>query len=328
MRATAAKGLAMLTLHPEIKPYQVHRLAVDPPHELYVEESGNPGGIPVLFVHGGPGAGCQPSDRCFFDPQDYRIILFDQRGAGHSTPHAELAHNDTAALVRDMERIREFLGVERWVLLGGSWGSTLSLAYAETHPERVSAMILRGIFLCRREDFAWFYQHGASRVFPDYWRNYAEHIPPAERDDFMAAYHRRLTGTNEVERMSVAKAWSLWEAQCATLRPNHDVVGRFSDPHVALALARIEAHYFVNDAFLAEDQLLRDAHRLADIPGYIVHGRYDMVCPVDNAFALHAAWPRAELQIVRDAGHSAAEPGITDALVRAARDVATLLNRG
>jgi len=316
---------AMLTLFPEIKPYQTHRLAVDPPHELYLEESGNPDGIPVLFVHGGPGMGSQPRNRCFFDPERYRIVLFDQRGAGRSTPHAELAGNDTQALVADMERIREFLGIERWVLFGGSWGSTLSLVYAETFPSRVLAMVLRGIFLVRREDLVWFYQHGASRVFPDHWQEYLEQIPEEEHDDLMGAYHRRLAGENEIARMAAAKAWSLWEANCATLRPNHEVVERYADPHTALATARIEAHYFVNDAFLVDGQILANAHRLADIPGYIVHGRYDMICPVDNAFALHAAWPAAELQIIRDAGHSATEPGITDALVRATQQLAVRL---
>ncbi|MCB1631334.1 MAG: prolyl aminopeptidase [Pseudomonadales bacterium] len=318
----------MLTLYPEIRPYAVHRLAVDPPHELHLEESGNPDGIPVLFVHGGPGAGCQASNRCFFDPARYRIVLFDQRGAGSSTPHGELAGNDTAALIRDIESIRSFLGIERWVLFGGSWGSTLGLAYAEAFPLRVIALVLRGIFLCRREDLDWFYQEGASRVFPDHWQEYVEHVPAAERHELVHAYHRLLTGTNEIARMSAAKAWALWEAQCATLRPNHDVIDRFSDPHVALSLARIESHYFVNGGFLDDGQLLRDAWRIADVPGYVVHGRYDMICPVDNAFALHAAWPKAQLRIVRDAGHSAAEPGIIDALVRATREIATIESAG
>ncbi|HMV71825.1 MAG TPA: prolyl aminopeptidase [Pseudomonadales bacterium] len=318
----------MLTLYPEIRPYAVHRLAVDPPHELHLEESGNPDGIPVLFVHGGPGAGCQSSNRCFFDPARYRIVLFDQRGAGSSTPHGELAGNDTAALIRDIESIRSFLGIERWVLFGGSWGSTLGLAYAEAFPLRVIALVLRGIFLCRREDLDWFYQEGASRIFPDHWQEYVEHVPAAERHELVHAYHRLLTGTNEIARMSAAKAWALWEAQCATLRPNHDVIDRFSDPHVALSLARIESHYFVNGGFLDEGKLLRDAWRIADIPGYIVHGRYDMICPVDNAFALHTAWPKAQLCIVRDAGHSAAEPGIIDALVRATREIATIASAG
>ena len=319
---------ALHVLYAEIKPYRVHRLRVDPPHELHVEESGNPQGLPVLFVHGGPGSGTQPRNRCFFDPDVYRIILFDQRGAGRSTPHACLEGNTTQHLVADIERIREALGIERWVLFGGSWGSTLSLAYAEAHPERVLAMILRGIFLCRREDLLWFYQDGAHRVFPDYWEHFVEQIPVEERNDFMQAYYRRLTGQNEIARMSAAKAWSQWEAECATLRPNHEVVEHYVDPHVALSLARIEAHYFVNDAFLEAGQLLRDAHRIADIPGYIVHGRYDLVCPVDNAFALHAVWPKAELQIIRDAGHSAAEPGITDALVRATQELSGRLRAG
>lgn len=314
----------MLTLYPEIRPYRVHRLAVDPPHELHVEESGNPAGIPVLFLHGGPGVGCHPVQRSFFDPLRYRIILFDQRGAGQSTPHGELAGNDTAALLRDIERIRVFLGIERWVLFGGSWGSTLGLAYAEAFPERVRALVLRGIFLCRPQDLRWFFQEGASRIFPDYWRDYVEHVPPGERDDIVAAYHRLLSGSNEIARMSAAKSWAMWQARCVTLRGNQELIDRFTDPHVALPLACIGAHYLVNDGFLREGQLLQDAARLADIPGYIVHGRYDMICPLDNAFALHEAWPGAKLCIVRDAGHSAAEPGIIDALVRATREIAAL----
>jgi proline iminopeptidase len=214
------------------------------------------------------------------------------------------------------------------VLFGGSWGSTLSLAYAQAHPQRVIAMVLRGIFLCRREDLLWFYQDGASRVFPRLLGAVRRSHPARGARGFHGRYYRRLTGPNEIARMAAAKAWSLWEAQCATLRPNHELIDHFSDPHIALALARIEAHYFVNDAFLSRDQLLREAHRLADVPGYIVHGRYDMVCPVDNAFALHAVWPQAELQIIRDAGHSAAEPGITDALVRATQEIAGRVRAG
>lgn len=312
----------MLTLFPEIEPYATHRLAVDEPHVLYVEECGNPAGLPVLFLHGGPGAGFQPWNRRFFDPARYRIVLFDQRGAGRSTPHAHLEGNTTPALVADIERLREFLGIDQWVVFGGSWGSTLALAYAEAHPGRVTGLILRGIFLCRDQDIRWFYQDGASHVYPDHWADYVKPIPEAERHDFLQAFHRRLTGEDEIARMAAAKAWSIWEGQCATLRPNHNVVEHFSDPHVALALARIEAHYFVNRIFLRDNQLLDEARQLAGIPGVIVHGRYDMICPLDNAFALHAAWPEAELQIVPDAGHSAAEPGIIDALVRAANDFA------
>lgn len=315
----------MLTLHPEIKPYEQHRLAVDHPHELYIEESGNPDGIPVLFVHGGPGSGCSTSNRCFFSPDHYRIILFDQRGAGHSTPHAELRENNTQALVDDIEKIRQYLDIEQWVLFGGSWGSTLSLLYAQAFPERVLGLILRGIFLCRDQDLDWLYNYGASQVFPDYWADFLQPIADDKRDDFIAAYYDLLTSDNELARMGAAKAWCVWEGRCATLRPNHNVVEHFSEPHVALAMARIEAHYFINKGFLVPNQLLDNCDKLAGIPGIIVHGRYDMVCTLDNAVALHKAWPDSQLNIIRDAGHSSSEPGITDALVSATRDMARLL---
>lgn len=307
----------MQTLYPDIKPWQRHQIAVEPPHILYVDESGNPDGIPVLFIHGGPGGGCSGGDRSFFDPELYRIIIFDQRGSGRSTPHAALEGNSTDRLVADIEVIREKLGIERWVIFGGSWGSTLGLVYAETWPERVLAMILRGIFLCRPQDLHWFYQDGASHVFPDYWQDFIDQISEAERGNLMAAYYQQLTGDNEIQQMAAAKAWSIWEGRCATLRPNPDVIESFADPHRALSLSRIEAHYFMNKAFLEDNQIIRNAHRLAGIPGVIVHGRYDMVCPLDNAFALHQVWPDAELQIIRDAGHSSREPGIVDALVKA-----------
>ncbi|CAD5375374.1 putative proline iminopeptidase [Pseudomonas sp. OF001] len=315
----------MLTLYPEIKPYARHQLAVDHPHELYVDESGTPDGLPVLFVHGGPGAGCDAASRCWFDPTIYRIVTFDQRGCGRSTPHASLDRNTTWDLVADMERIREHLGIDKWVLFGGSWGSTLALAYAQTHPERVHALILRGIFLCRPQEIQWFYQAGASRLFPDYWEDYLAPIPAEERDDLVAAFYRRLTGSDQIAQMHAAKAWSIWEGRTATLRPNNHVVERFAEPQRALSIARIECHYFINNAFLEEDQLLRDMHRIAHIPGVIVHGRYDVVCPLDNAWALHQAWPNSELNIIRDAGHAAAEAGITDALVRATGQIARRL---
>lgn len=314
----------MLILYPEIKPSATWRLKVSDIHELHLEESGNADGIPVLFVHGGPGGGTDGNSRRYFDPEIYRIIVFDQRGAGRSTPHAELKDNNTPALVADMEAIREFLEIERWVLFGGSWGSTLSLVYAETHPERVMGLILRGIFLCRRKDLLWFYQEGASRIFPDHWEEFYEHIPEDERHDLISAYYQRLTGQDEIARMSAAKIWSTWEGSCSTLRPNIHVVEHFTDPHVAVALARIEAHYFVNDAFLEPNQILANAERLQGIPGIIVHGRYDVVCPLDNALALHRHWPEAELFIIRDAGHSASEPGNTDALVRATTEMARM----
>lgn len=312
----------MHTFYPEIKPYQRHFLAVEPPHELYVDESGNPDGIPVLFVHGGPGAGCGKYDRRFFDPEVYRIVLFDQRGAGRSRPHAELQANSTQKLVEDIEFIRTALGIDKWVLFGGSWGSTLSLVYAQTHPERVLGLILRGIFLCRPVDLLWFYQAGASRLFPDYWEDFVQPIPDDERHDMMRAYYRHLTSENQIQQMTAAKAWSLWEGRTATLRPNQDVVDSFTEPHRALSLARIEAHYFVNNAFLEENQILRDAHKLAAIPGVIVHGRYDVICPLDNAYLLHKAWPGSELNIIREAGHASREPGIVDALIRATNDMA------
>lgn len=305
------------TLYPLIKPYATHSIAVDAPHVLHVEECGTPSGVPVVFVHGGPGAGCEPQHRSFFNPQEFRIVLFDQRGCGRSKPHAELDGNTTQALIADMEKIRAQLGIERWVVFGGSWGSTLALVYAQTHPERVLGLVLRGIFLCRPWEIQWFYQEGANRVFPDYWEDFLSPIPEAERGDLLHAYHRRLIGKDEIARMAAAKAWSVWEGRCATLHPNKSVIEHFSNPHTALSLARIECHYFVNDSFLAPNQILRDAHRLKDIPGVIVHGRYDTVCPVANAWELHRAWPQAELHITPAAGHSAFEAGNVDALVTA-----------
>jgi proline iminopeptidase len=318
---TVTEVPSMLIHYPEIKPFDTREIEVESPHRLYVEQCGNPEGVPVLFVHGGPGAGCGHLDRCFFDPERYRIVLFDQRGAGRSKPHAELKNNTTPQLVADIEFIREQLGIDRWVLFGGSWGSTLSLIYAETYPEKVMGLILRGIFLCRQKDLYWFYQLGASHVFPDYWEEYLQPIPVYERADMIGAYYERLTGDNELAKMAAAKAWSLWEGRCATLRPNADVIEAFSNPHLAMSLARIEAHFFVNDAFIEDNQILRNAKKLEGIPGIIVHGRYDMVCPLDNAFALHQVWHDSELHIVRDAGHASREPSITDALIRATRDM-------
>lgn len=317
----------MYKLYPEIKPYATHRLPVVSPHQIYIEECGNPDGLPVVFVHGGPGAGCEAYHRRFFDPNVYRIVLFDQRGCGRSTPHAELIGNTTQALVADMETIRQHLKIERWVVFGGSWGSTLGLVYAQSHPDRVQGLILRGIFLCRPHEIEWFYQQGASRVFPDYWEDYLRPIPEAERGDMVRAYYKRLTGDDEVARMAAAKAWSVWEGRAATLRPSKSVIDHFANPSTALSLARIECHYFMNDSFLEPDQIMRDAKRLANIPGIIVHGRYDIVCPVENAWSLHRAWPQAQLNIIPDAGHSASEPGITDALVKATMMMANNLQQ-
>ncbi len=314
----------MFVLYPDIKPYRTRFLKVSPPHRIYVEESGNPAGIPVLFVHGGPGGGCTQSHRSFFDPQKYRIILFDQRGAGRSTPHAELMNNDTQSLLDDIEIIRKDMDIERFVMFGGSWGSTLALLYAQKYPQHVMGLILRGIFLCRKQEFKWLYKKGgASLIFPDYWEDFIQPIPEDERDDLIGAYYKRLTSKNELGRMAAAKAWSLWEARCSTLKPSSSSVEFFSQPHVALAMARIETHYFFNEGFLKKNQIMRDADKLNGIPGTIVHGRYDMVCTVDNAVELHKVWHDSTLNIIRDAGHSANEPSTVDALIRATRDMAS-----
>ena len=307
----------MQQLFPHIEPFRTHMLDVSEGHSLYIEECGRADGLPVVFVHGGPGAGCELYHRQFFDPDVYRIVLFDQRGCGRSMPHASLQGNTTQDLVADMEVIRSTLGIDRWVVFGGSWGSTLGIIYAETHPERVLGLILRGIFLCRPRDIRWFYQEGASFLLPDYWGDYLEIIPEPEREDMVAAYYRRLTGADELAMMAAARAWSLWEGRASTLLPKTAVVDHFGNPQTALSLARIECHYFMNNSFLEDDQLLEHAARLHAIPGVIVHGRYDVVCPMEQAWALHTAWPQAELKLIPDAGHSATEPGIVDALVTA-----------
>ena len=315
----------MRDLYPEIEPYQHFHLQVDDLHSLYVEQCGNPGGIPLLFLHGGPGAGCEPHHRRYYNPAIYRIILFDQRGCGRSRPHAELARNTTWDLVADMERIREHLGIDRWVLFGGSWGSTLALAYAESHPARVLGLVLRGIFLARQQDIDWFYQQGASRVFPDYWQDFQAPIAEGQRDHMVSAYYRLLTSEDRPLRESAAQAWSTWEGRTATLIPNAGVVDHFSDLQSALSIARIECHYFMNQSFLEANQLINNAHRLGDIPGYIVHGRYDLICPLEQAWALHSAWPSAHLRIPGDAGHAVVEPGITRALLDATDELAERL---
>jgi len=316
----------MPILYPDIKPYSEHRLEVDDLHTLYIEESGNRQGTPVLFLHGGPGGGCEPFNRRFFDPEKYRIILFDQRGAGRSTPHAELRANTTQHLIDDIEKIRTYLDIDKWMIFGGSWGATLALLYGQSHPKTVLSMILRGVFLCRQKDLQWLYQEGASRVFPDAWQEYLKPIPKAERVDIIAAFYKRLTGTDELARMAAAKAWSTWEGHCATLRPSHTVMDHMAEPHTAVSLARIESHYFINNGFIEENQILQNMHPLKDIPCIIVHGRYDMICPLDNSHTLHLAWPNSELHVVRDAGHSASEPGIVDALVRATDEMAKRTN--
>jgi proline iminopeptidase len=308
----------MRTLYAPIEPHDQGKLAVSPLHTLHYELSGNRDGTPVVFLHGGPGGGTVPDHRRFFDPAAYRIVVFDQRGAGRSTPHAALEENTTWDLVADVERLRTHLGIDRWVVFGGSWGSTLALAYAETHPERVRALVLRGIFLCRPKEIAWFYQAGASAVFPDRFEEYLEPIPEAERGDLLHAYYRRLTSGDEAVRLTAARAWSAWEGSTLRLIPDPKVIAEFEEPHKALALARIECHYFVHNAFFAaDDWLIEHVDAIRGIPGVIVQGRYDVVCPAKSAWDLHKAWPEAELVIVPDAGHHALEPGIVDALVTA-----------
>jgi len=308
----------MRTFYPPVEPYDAGMLPVSPVHTLYYEQSGNPDGLPVVFLHGGPGGGTIPLYRQFFDPEAYRIVLFDQRGSGRSTPHANLEENTTWHLVADIERLREHLGIENWVVFGGSWGSTLALAYAQTHPERARALVLRGIFLCRRKEIRWFYQEGASAIFPDVWEEYVRVIPAPERDDFLSAYHRRLTSDDERVRLEAARAWSVWEGSTSKLFPDSSLIEHFGEPHLALSLARIECHYFVNDAFFeTENQLVENVGKIRHIPAVIVQGRYDVVCPMMSAWELHRAWPEADLQVIADAGHSATEPGIVSALVEA-----------
>lgn len=315
----------MKPLYPSLKVRMEYALKVDKTHTLYVEESGNPQGIPIILVHGGPGVGTSPEDRRFFDPERYRIILFDQRGCGRSTPHSSLENNTLENLITDIEKIRETLKVDRSILFGGSWGSTLSLCYAQKYPSRVMGMILRGIFLGRQRDLHWFYQSGANYIFPDYWESFVSPIPEEERDNIIDAYYKRLTGQDELAKMNAAKHWSLWEAQCATLSPSKSVCERLSMPHVALSLACIEAHYFKNNCFLQPDQILKEAYKLEGIPGIIVHGRYDMICPFESARALHLCWPGSRLHVIRDAGHSATEAGIIDALIQATDEMAQLI---
>ena len=310
----------MRTLYDAIEPYDSGHLSVSAVHELYYEQCGNPKGKPVVFLHGGPGAGLIPDYRRFFDPEAYRVILFEQRGAGRSKPHASLDDNTTWHLVEDIEKIREHFGVEQWQVFGGSWGSTLALAYAETHPETVSALVLRGIFLCRPKEIRWFYEdcQGASAIFPETWEQYVRIIPEAERGDMIRAYYRRLTSDDASVRLEAAQAWSVWEASALRLLPDQKMIDDFSEPDMATALARIECHYFVNNCFFDTDNyLLEHVNRIRHIPAVIVHGRYDIVCPVMNAWDLHRAWPEATLKIIPDAGHAATEPGIADALVQA-----------
>ena len=308
----------MKTRYPSIEPYQTGYLDVGSGHRLYWEQSGNPKGIPVIFLHGGPGSGTQPSHRTYFDSAAYRIVLMDQRGAGKSLPHAGLVDNTTWHLVSDIEALRVHLNIERWVVFGGSWGSTLALAYTETHPNRVLGLIVRGIFLVRRQEIRWFYQFGAHHLFTDEWEKFIEPIPESERHDLVSAYYKRLTSSDPAVRQRAAAAWAGWEGATLKLVPDLGIYQEFVESSHADALARIECHYFVNHGFFKTDQwLLENAGALSGIPGFIIQGRYDIICPFESAWALHKAWPEAEMIIVQDAGHAASEPGITDALIRA-----------
>jgi proline iminopeptidase len=315
----------MRQLYLPIEPYHQDILQVSTQHTLYFEESGNPEGKPVVFLHGGPGGGSVPLYRQFFDPDQWRIIVFDQRGCGKSTPYAELAGNTTWDLVGDIEKLRSHLQIPQWTVFGGSWGSTLALAYAQTHPDRCVGLILRGIFMLRRKEIRWFYQEGASYLFPDAWEHYLAPIPESERQDLVKAYYKRLTHENPEVRQTAARAWSIWEASTSKLLPDPDLVNRFSDDSFAEAFARIECHYFINGGFFApDDQLLHNVHKIRHIPGVIVQGRYDVVCPMTSAWDLHKVWPESELIIVPDAGHSATETGIVSALIDATDRFVTL----
>jgi proline iminopeptidase len=304
-------------LYPPIEPYNSGMLRVSPLHTLYFEESGNPKGKPVVFLHGGPGAGTNPRCRRFFDPKKYRIVLFDQRGCGKSRPYASLDANTTWHLVADIERLREMAGFDKWLVFGGSWGSTLALAYAETHPDRVSELVVRGIYTLTKAELAWYYQFGVSEMFPDKWERFIAPIPEAERGDLMAAYRKRLTGTDKAVQAECARAWSVWEGETITLLPEPEYSASFGETEFAIAFARIENHFFVHAGWLEEGQLIRDAGKLNGIPGTIVHGRYDMPCPLRYAWELHKAWPDADFHLIEGAGHAFTEPGIMDRLIRA-----------
>lgn len=308
---------ALRSLYPGIEPFDSGMLEVGDGHRIYWERVGTRGAKPAVFLHGGPGGGISPKHRQLFDPGRYDVILFDQRGCGRSTPHAGLEANTTWHLVADIERLRQMAGFDKWLVFGGSWGSTLALAYAETHPERVSELVVRGIYTLTRGELAWYYQFGVSEMFPDKWERFLTPIPEAERGDLIAAYRKRLTGSDRQAQIEAARAWSLWEGETITLLPEPETSDKFGEDDFAVAFARIENHFFVHAGWLEDGQLIRDAHRLKGIPGVIVHGRYDMPCPARYAWALHKAWPDAEFHLIEGAGHAYSEPGILDRLIRA-----------
>lgn len=316
-RTGAAAVSDLRTLYPEIEPFETGFMDVGDGHTIYWERVGTRGAKPAVFLHGGPGGGFSPAHRRQFDPALYDVLLFDQRGCGRSTPHAGLEANTTWHLVADIERLREMVGVEKWLVFGGSWGSTLALAYSQTHPERVSELVVRGVYTLTKAELDWYYQFGVSEMFPDKWERFIAPIPQAERGDLMAAYRKRLTGDDKAARIEAAKAWSLWEGETITLLPQPETSDKFGEDDFALAFARIENHYFVHGGWLDEGQLLRDAHKLRGIPGLIVHGRYDMPCPARYAWQLHKGWPDAEFFLIEGAGHAYSEPGILDRLIYA-----------
>ena len=315
----------MKDLYPPIQPYNQGKLKVSDLHTIHYEESGNPDGKPVIFLHGGPGGGIAPMYRQYFDPQQWRIVIFDQRGCGQSTPYAELRENTTWDLVNDIEQLRQELNIDKWVVFGGSWGSTLALAYAQTHPDSCKGLILRGIFMLRASEIRWFYQEGANHIYPDAWQEYLRPIPPEEREDLLSAYYKRLTSEDRQVRLEAARAWSIWEASTSKLIPSKASQLRFGQAEFAEAFARIECHYFVNKGFFErENLLLENIDRISHLPGVIVQGRYDVVCPMITAWELHQAWQSAEFIVIEDAGHSVSEPGIKDALIRASDRFAAL----
>lgn len=311
----------MHILYPAIKPYKMEQLKVTEPHTLYIEETGNPDGIPVIVLHPGPGAEINSHFRRYFDPRHYRIILFDQRGCGRSTPHAELKNNTTQELIEDIESIREHLKLKHFVLFGGGWGALLALLYSEKYPQNVSALLLHQIYLGRQKDIHWFYQSGANLIYPDYWQEFTRIVPEGKQDNIPQYYADCLQSDNELARMAAAKHWAIWQAHCSSIHPHASILDQFSEPHFALALSTIESHYVCNNYFIEENQVLNNAHKIRHIPTYLVHGRYDMVCPLAGAWALQQAIPASNLTIIRDASHSDQEPGIIDAIVSAAIEI-------